>query len=304
MKRNLVLTTVHRIKSAALAPFFQSLKATGYEGDVVVFASGLDAASIRQLEEWGARVVPFRFWGKHVFNNVARLWWLWRLLFASGLSASAKERLAHFAFHLFYRRHLLYLGFLREYGSGYEAVFNTDCRDVFFQADPFGWEPAPGLHAFLEEEKNKLGTCPYHVEWLTSQFGAATLAPWTEVTVSCAGTVLGDVRGMLDYLDRMVSTTMKVKSLRAADGDQGVHNYLLRTGSLPAVTLHENRRGAVMTLGPVQMSELRVDQDGRVLNDEGKIVPVLHQYDRISALRDSLLSRLEPRVMARASANL
>ncbi len=300
MKRNLILTTVHRINSAALAPFFQSLHATGCKSEMVVFASALDDASLRQLEDWGARVVPFRFRGKHVFNDVARLWWLWRPLFASGLSTAAKERLAHFSFHLFYRRHLLYLDFLREYGTEYQSVFLTDSRDVFFQADPFGWEPTPGLHCFLEEEKNKLGTCVHHVEWITSQFGSATLAAWATDTVSCAGTVFGDVPGMFDYLNQMVSATMKVKSLRAAAGDQGVHNYLLRAGLLSDVTLHENRGGPVMTLGPMQMSDLRLDHHGAVLNDAGAVVPILHQYDRISELRESLLSQLAPELPAGA----
>ena len=87
---------------------------------------------------------------------------------------------------------------------------------------------------------------------------------------------------------------MKVKSLRAADGDQGVHNYLIRSGLLPQVTLHENRDGPVMTLGPMRMCDLQLDHHGSVLNNAGAIVPILHQYDRIAELRESLLARLGP----------
>ena len=300
MRRNLILTTVHRIRFPAIELFFRSLKRTFFEGDVVVFGSALDDESIRQIEAWGARVVPFLFPGGHVVNRAARLWWIWKRVFSSGISERAKEQLAHVVFHLFYRRHLLYLDFLREHGREYEKVFLTDCRDVFFQANPFGWEQVPGLHVFLEEETNKLGTCTHHIRWITSQFGSEMLERWREETVSCAGTVFGDVPGMLDYLSSMVSLTMGVKSLWAADGDQGVHNYLIRERAFPKITIHENRRGPVMTLGPVRMSSLRFDQDGHVIDETGVIVPVLHQYDRDAELRVTLLSQLEAQKIQRA----
>jgi hypothetical protein len=240
-------------------------------------------------------VIPFFFPGKHVSNRAARLWWIWKRIFASNISERAKEQLAHVVFHLFYRRHLLYLEFLRKHAGEYTKVFLTDCRDVFFQADPFGWNQAPGLHVFLEEEANKLGICTHHIRWITSQFGSEMLERWTDRTVSCAGTVFGDVPAMVDYLAQMVLRTMGVKSLLAADGDQGVHNYLVFEGAFPRITVHENRRGPVMTLGPVRISSLQFSQDGRVIDDAGVVVPVLHQYDRDSELRARLLSQLEGR---------
>jgi hypothetical protein len=293
MRCNLILTTVHQIRFPAIEPFFRSLKKTGFDGEAVVFCSAVDDESIRQIEASGAKVVRFRFPGGHVRNQAARLWWIWKRVFASGISERAKERLAHAVFHLFYRRHLLYLDFLREHGREYDGVFLTDCRDVFFQADPFAWDRSAGLHIFLEEETNKLGTCVHHIRWITSQFGSETLKSWTEETVSCAGTVFGDVPGMMDYLSRMVSWTMGVKSLRDADGDQGVHNFLVRSGVFPKITIHHNRRGPVMTLGPVRMSSLQFDQDDHVIDETGVIVPVLHQYDRDSQLRIRVLSQLE-----------
>src|SRR5882757_9610196 len=102
MRRNLILTTVHRIKFPAMEPFFRSLKRTDFEGDVIVFGSALDEETIRQIEACGAQLVRFRFHGRHVSNRAARLWWLWKRVFASGISDQTKERLAHLVFHLFY----------------------------------------------------------------------------------------------------------------------------------------------------------------------------------------------------------
>ncbi|MGH8093194.1 MAG: hypothetical protein ACREIF_06965 [Chthoniobacterales bacterium] len=292
MRRNLILTTVHRIAFPKISPFFRSLQETGFKGDLVVFGSGLDHETIGQIQRAGARFVPFHFYGKHVHNRAAWPWALWRRVFASALPAKPKELLAHAVFHLFYRRHLLYLDFIRKHAREYDKVLLTDCRDVFFQADPFAWEQAPGLHVFLEDESNKLGTCTHHIRWLTSLFGPEVLDKWKEEIVSCAGTVFGDIPATLDYLARMVSQTMKVKTLRESDGDQGIHNYLIRVGALPKVTIHDNRYLPVMTLGLVPADRLWLDDEGQVLDQAGIIVPVLHQYDRFPSLREKLLKTI------------
>lgn len=302
MKRNLILTTAHRISFAALEPFLRSLKQAEFTGDLVIFCSGVDDESIRQMQIFGAQVERFHFAGTHVHNRAARLWALWKKVFASGISQRAKERIAHLVFHLFYRRHLLYLDFLRARGGSYEKVLLTDCRDVFFQTDPFDWPQTPGLHLFLEEATNKLGTCLHHIRWITSQFGTEKLEQWKEETVSCAGTVFGDVPAITAYLQQMVAQTMKARSLRAADGDQGIHNYLLLARQFRESTVHENRRGPVMTLGPVDSSSLKFDARGRVLDETGTIVPVLHQYDRHSQLQATILSQLDP-ISARKAAS-
>ncbi len=301
MGRNLIITTVHRIGFPAISPFFRSLQRTGFQGDLVVFGSGLDEESIRQIQAAGARVVPFRFSGKHVRNRAAWPWGLWRRVFASALPRASKELLAHKVFHLFYRRHLLYLAFLREYAADYDRVLLTDCRDVFFQADPFGWEQSPGLHLFLEDESNKLGTCGHHIRWIMSAFGPETLQKWKDETVSCAGTVFGDVQAILDYLEQMFSQTMRVKTLKESDGDQGIHNYLIYAGAFPEVTIHDNRRKPVMTLGLVPPDKLQFDQNDYLLDEDGAIVPVLHQYDRDNQLRMRLLSQMESKRSQRAS---
>lgn len=292
---------MHRMNSDAVRPFFASLHQTDFAGDIVVFASAASEETIRDLEGWGARVVPFTFRGNHVRNKLATPWWLWKRIFRSSISAATKERLAHQIFHLFYRRHLLYLDFLRAHGFQYRWAFFTDCRDVFFQANPFNWNLAPGLHVFLEEERNKLGKCPHHVRWITSQFGKEFLSEWTDATVSCAGTVLGDVPSIMRYLKLMISLSMQVRSLRAYDGDQGVHNYLVQTNQDTNVTVHENRQGPIMTLGPVRMDELRFSSDGLLLTEDGTVVPVLHQYDRDPELRIKISAQIASDPVPRAS---
>jgi hypothetical protein len=290
--RDLILTTLHRVRFETAAAFFISLRRTGYQGRIVVFASALDNESVAKLRAVGASIVPFRFTGTLVRQRLAGPWPIWRWFFASKASAAAKEWLAHLVFHLFYRRHLLYLQYLREHRQNYDRVFLTDCRDVYFQSDPFSWDPPPGIHFFLEEPANKIGQCPHHIRWINSQFGQATLKKMSAETVSCAGTTFGDMAGITEYLAQMVSLSMKALSLREIDGDQGIHNYILRERILSRVIVHENRRGPVMTLGPIKMGDIRLSADRQVVNEAGQVVSVLHQYDRIPELKRILLDRV------------
>ena len=173
-----------------------------------------------------------------------------------------------------------------------EKVFLTDCRDVFFQSDPFAWSQSPGLHVFLEENAKNIGECEFNGRWIRNLFGEAAFQELATRTVSCAGTVFGDEQAVIDYLRRMVRTTMQVRNMRLIDGDQGVHNYLVHTGRLSNLTIYPNRQGPVMTVGPMKFSDLRTTPEGRILNEVDEVPPVLHQYDRIPELTEVLLSKI------------
>jgi hypothetical protein len=205
---------------------------------------------------------------------------------------SVKHKLAHYVFHLFYRRHLLYLDFLEASGDRYSRFFLTDCRDVFFQANPFAWRQSAGLHAFLEDASFKIQDCPHHVRWLSSLFDSKTLAKLGRKTISCAGTIFADGPSLRRYLERMISLAMRAKSLQEFDGDQGLHNFLVHERLIPNITIHENTHGPVLTLGRVSSSDLIFNSDGVIINKLGDVPLVLHQYDRIPMLREALLSRL------------
>jgi hypothetical protein len=68
--------------------------------------------------------------------------------------------------------------------------------------------------------------------------------------------------------------------------DQGVHNGLIQAGRLPFAELIPNEYGRVLTLGKVK--EPNLTTDGVLMNADGTIPAVIHQWDRHS----SLVSRL------------
>jgi hypothetical protein len=109
----------------------------------------------------------------------------------------------------------------------------------------------------------------------------------------CSGTTFGDMAGIRQSLDLMVTTTLRALDLGGmVGGDQGIHNYILIQNSMNNITVHENRRGPVMTMYWMSESDMPSDTSGAVVNQDGSIAPVLHRYDRFPALKTRLLNSL------------
>jgi hypothetical protein len=292
--RDLVLATLHQRDFDAVAPFVLSLKRTGFAGKLVLFTSRVSAGAQAELLRHGVEVIPFHFSGKRDRQPLARLWPVWRWYFASGASASAKARLAHRVFHLRYRRYLLYSEFLQQRGADFDRILLADCTDIFFQADPFAWDWSPGAHFFLEEKKLRLGDCRLHRLWLGCQFGPEFAERHAGENISCSGTTFGDTASIREYLAQMVATIMRAQNLaKISGGDQAIHNYLLIEKKLKHVIVHPNRGGAVLTMGVMSSGDFQMSHEGLVLNEDGSVPPVLHQYDRLAELKSRLVAGLK-----------
>jgi len=291
--RDLVLAILRQRSFDSVAPFILSLRRTRYRGRLVIFTSRVDAETEGKLRENGVTVMPFHFTGKRERQRLAYLWPIWRWYFATSASPAAKIRLARHVFHLRYLRYLLYDEFLQQQGADYDRILLADCTDVFFQADPFAWDWSPGVHFFMEEGTKRLGDCPLHRLWLGCQFGREFVERHASKNVSCSGTTFGDTANLRKYLARMISTIMRARNLaKIYGGDQGIHNYLLIEQLVDNLIVHPNRQGPVMTMGVMRAGDWRMDNHGRVLNDNHEIPPVLHQYDRIPELKNHLLGSL------------
>lgn len=292
--RDLVLTVLHRGDFDYIAPFVLSLKRSGFRGSTVVFTSNVDTTSVEQLRRWGASVVAFRFSGQGSRQHLSRPWPLWRWFFSTGAPRSAKIWLAHAVFHLTYRRHVLFLEFLEKHAADFDRILLADGKDVFFQADPFSWNWTAGVHFFLEEAGHRMGDDPYHREWFRRLFGPTYLEAHGQRVPACSGTTFGDAASIRQYLELMVTITMQALELgKLFGGDQAVHNYILIQKLMDNITLHENRHGPVLTMQVMKEADLQTDAQGAVINDDGTVVPVLHQYNYFPALQARLLSSLQ-----------
>jgi hypothetical protein len=257
--RNLVMGVATGYDRKALAPFVCSLRKAGYQGDVVLFVNQLDAETAKFLED-------HRVWAEP-----------WDGMFLP--------------FDLLLGRNVTFYNFLVRPETAlrgpYSHVLLTDVRDVFFQADPFLPAPETELEFFLEDDSRRVGNCSFNSTWVRMAFGEQVLREMGERRISCAGTVLGTWRGILEYLLHMqILATQAKPTARFVKGvDQGLHNLLLHRNLLDSSAVAEN--GArVFTLGYVGETGIRMTEDGRVADLHGRVSPLVHQYDRHPGLAE------------------
>jgi len=245
----LVLGAAIGYDARQLAPFVRSLRDTGYAGDIVFLISrgGGGRDTVETLESWGVILESFE---------------TWRLMSVC----------VHFA------RYLKYLEYLTE--NPYRRIFLTDTRDVIFQADPFANIPDESLFVFAEDSSVAIGNCADNANWVKQGFGLRKLADIRDKRISCSGTTLGNYNGIMRYLATMIEASSRAaaESLRIDGIDQGIHNVIIHDGTLKNFRLIENQRH-VATLGHVKPEQLSLSEDGRVINADGSISAVIHQYD-------------------------
>src|SRR5262249_35916168 len=153
--------------------------------------------------------------------------------------------------------------FLKNRPNMYDAVMLSDARDVFFQRDPFAWKNGPGLHAFLEGGQRTVATCPGNRTMAMQAFGPSVLEEIGDRVPSCAGVTIGDEQSILSYLKHMIGLASEAKQMRLVSPvDQGIHNYIVHKPLLPKVHLHANGTSAVLTMGLMDRSAIKIGSSG------------------------------------------
>ncbi len=246
---NLVMGVAIGYDARQLAPFVNSLKMTGYRGDLVLIVSraNIDAATAGILESQGVILEAFE---------------TWRMMSVC----------IHFA------RYLKYLEYLIE--NPYGRIFLTDTRDVIFQADPFAAVPDENLFVFAEDKSVAIGNCADNAKWVSESFGIHKLSEIRDRRISCSGTTMGNYNGIMRYLSTMIeaATRAKPESLGIDGIDQGIHNVIIQDATLKNFNLVENQRH-VATLGHVKPDRVSLSPDGKVINADGTMSAIIHQYD-------------------------
>jgi hypothetical protein len=201
------------------------------------------------------------------------------------------RRLASEFHHIGCSRFFSYLAFLEGWVDGASHVLLTDVRDVLFQADPFSYAPDDGLVLAMHKRSLTLGTEPTNARWLDYAYGRERWKSFANHPVSCAGTTMGTMGAVREYLTRMSAEIIRLTPrLVGQDGlDQGVHNFLLNTGQLPPARLAENGNGPFATLHGEDLAVFHRDSRRRLLNRNGSVVPIVHQFDRIPGLGAELI---------------
>lgn len=276
-----------------LQPFSRSLRATGFGGKFHVFASGYGRDDVRRIVTLAdsvttvdadySTVAPRLIRGLGRVKQQRGLRRMYPRLFEIAARSCRERNSLERWRNLEYQlqglqslRYAHYLRFLMEDATDADVVMISDLRDVIFQADPFG-PPVTGLELYAEGAAEVIGAPGFNTRWLESLYGTQFIDAHRGAPVSCCGTVLGTREAMLAYLTEMV-TGIVWRRRPMGPHDQGVHNWLLHEGRLPFARLVPNGRGRVITLGTLAAPDIR--EDGVVVNLDGSVPPVVHQWDR------------------------
>jgi len=247
---DLVLAMAGCYGAADLRPFFRSLRATGFTGEIRLLLHRNPPGTAEALRAEGAIPIEVELEGvpETWSYNVSRY-----RLFAQQLARSDAER-----------------------------VLLSDSRDVVFQREPFGGLEADRLHLFEEHPSKPIGKCIWTQSWLRYRYGDAALPPIALRPVLCSGVVIGAaerVRAFVDLVAGEIVPRLKATNYMAGY-DQGVVNVLAYAGRIGGLSTHPWESASVLHQGNAPAAEIRVGDGGQVLNSAGEIAAVVHQYDR------------------------
>jgi hypothetical protein len=274
-----------RMTVETLRPFFLSLERSGYNGDVCMMVFGLDASALSFLRARHVNLIPFN---EETFSEISRR----TALGSARLMTRPNQRLlgrllAPGYMHPHCARHFYYEPYLRECAGHYRHIMLTDVRDVIFQADPFAFEPADGLHVFREDRQRTIGTCQFNADTVRLGYGEKMLAKIYDQPVHCAGTIIGTTAAVHEHVSIVIELLCQAKLVPTID--QATHNVALQQPRTAPLHFHDNFAGPVLTMATIDPGQLIPDTENRLRNHDNSVINVLHQYDRHPALAGRLV---------------
>ena len=301
-----IVTAVSGYEPHHMAIWFNSLKATSFDGRIFVIAYDVSDRLVEYIEAEGATVFTFKHNAKkgryfysqldeeiedHTDQGKLRVdsRWTWT------------RRILRFKDKVHDRRFFHASQLLQEHcektGETFRFLALSDARDVAFQSNPFDW-----LARSLPDDKDIAVSVegithrdPWNSRMMIKVFGKHALKRVLDAPVICCGYFAGRFDAMLDF---MLANYYFDQSKRI--GDQVAMNQLLSfkawrqlaevtdwstPWTLHACTLMEPSKSPGNFANP---SSLPVFANGQVTTQTGELFAVVHHHDRHSGLHDHL----------------
>lgn len=130
-------------------------------------------------------------------------------------------------------------------------------------------------------------------KWFIYAFGNDSYKIIENKRVICAGVVWGSVDKFLSFSSKMwdkVGGRPFDKKLH----DQSVANYIIYQEKFfdDCLRKSENKNGYILTLGVTKKDNFTIDSKGNILNENGKIAAIVHQYDRKGYLLEKVRNEI------------
>ncbi len=250
-RRRLVIGAAYKYGVYQVRVFVESLRATGYAGDVIMLVGRLQWRLKAYLRRHDVR--PFPHWSTRRVHGP--------------IQAHRFERFAKV---------------LQGAAGRYDQVIVSDVKDVLFQRHPFAGVTEPGCRFYLEAAPWTFATEPTNRRWAKLFLGEAEFAAISPCRISCCGVVLGDATSVTDYLARLAGYLQALpRELRLEGGaDTVFHNKMAHlTHEVPGTIVENDVHVATMGISPP--GTYVAGADGVIRTADGRAPAILHQYDRL-----------------------
>lgn len=275
--KNLVVTVAAGYREAQIRPFLASL--AHYSPNVSLrlitdrinpeFEDAVRAwipdSSLHLLPPAGLRNFALkRKWARSILKRLAR--WLPPPNFGRRL------------LKINYVRHIVIHDLFRSWNLEQERVLLVDSRDLVFQSDPFSGD---WPHLWSGEEDKRIGDCSLNSFWLHRAGGPEALQKAKHHLIVCAGVIGGQADRIRQYLQRS-SAVVEGLACQVAldDGDQGIHNNLVRLSPDLGFTVLRNGSPLVANVSYTMPDDLIIEHGQVRLLRRDEVPAILHQYDR------------------------
>jgi hypothetical protein len=269
---NLILGIIDNYTYHDISIFLLSLKAVNYDGHVCLFAGpNIEPRTIRRINELGIEVISY----KKDFPFIADP-------HPDNFGDLPKP------IHIYNFRHYLYYDYLLRHHRKFSNVLITDVKDVVFQKDPFGFGIEQKIYVAVENPEIRISGNPWTAKWILKGYDEATLSSLNDKEVICAGTTLAPTPLMMGYLKRLITEFFRVKNAYKC-ADQAMHNVIIHTEQVQPFHRCYNFHGPMLTLDT--QADYLLNGAKELVNKDGSVVPIVHQYDRHPELLDAFVRK-------------
>lgn len=283
---NTILTsTSGGLDARAVEPFFASLRLSGYRDAVVVFAAHVSDDCRAMMRSYQADVIDFDYRGMPTLRSLAaRLQHGARMVGKYYRRRRAGENETNY---LFFNnaRFFCYQDYLKGLKEKPGFVLLADIRDIVFQSDPFSFPFERGLSVATECVSRRIMQSWCAIKGMAESVGAVETLRMARRNIICAGTTVADYETMMAYLEWMTASMRRRFFWGLLEGiDQGLHTALVHRRRITPTHRYVNWRGPFLTMDSEVVLPKNKNGEGYLCNDDGTVVPIVHQYDRVAAL--------------------
>ena len=165
----------------------------------------------------------------------------------------------------------------------------VDARDTVFQSNPFANVPrtdptdAGGLLYFFGENRNatRIGTSKQNNKWIRTAYGDVIGDALASKPTICSGATLGEQVALETYLRAMVAEADETGTVLMGS-DQGFHNRLYYSGkmtnaaTIKSITVFDQGTGIVNNMGALRTKPLEEWGNGHIVEQNGNEYTVLN----------------------------